>query len=886
MYEIWIDDVELTGGDATTRHYVENRLTLTTMEGDTLYMGTTENNYMQLPTEALEEGQLYKVSVTQSYSSGLTSEEAICRWVYAPCDNLEGANDLTGFTDTTGIVLSWTYPVVNDSTTTIRTKSNGNRDAWDLLMTFTAPESGHYGVAYDGDNFYTSNWGYSSAAYNFYKYDLSGNMIEGFNISGCGTLRGMTYDGQYFYGVANSSTVYCIDLANHTLINMFTSEYGTMRGITYDPQRDGFWVIGNWSGNLTLIDRNGVVQFYGPEPSSVSDIAYYMDEDGVDHVFCFNNGDNCVYDYNIMTNTLEGAVFNFSNTPGYDGGSSGGCTVGEYDGKMAFIGDIQQSPNLIGVYELRETAAPEPSPIGAPFAAAIFRDGEWIGYTVDPMFIDADGTEANTYEVRIVYDGAKQCPYNNAYFSMSCPQTVLFPHEITAIANPTEGGTVTGEGTYYYGDTCTLTATANENYAFINWTDADGVEVSTEAEYSFMVTADAAFVANFELTTIVQTTSLALNWNWWSTYVEADDLIEQLEASLGANGMTIKSQNGFVQYLADYDIWYGSQNFSITNEAFYMIQTSAACDVQITGLPANPTEHPITLSHGWNWIGYPNNVHLPFTTAFSNITPSDNDQVKSQSHGFASYMEAYSIWYGTLSDYGIDPGMGLMYKSNNNTAFDFTYPTERSESETAYTVEDNHWMADYHTYAENMTITAVVELDDVELSSDNYELAAFANGELRGSARLLYVEPLHRYMAFLTVPGDEAVEISFGLYDNTTGMENFNSVDGLVYTTNAVVGNMSEPLVVRFRSTTSIADLESNLHVYPNPVNHGERFSIDLPEGSKVRVEIVNALGAVLSTETSTKAPASILAPNTAGIYTLRITVEGKGTYCRKLVVK
>ena len=91
--------------------------------------------------------------------------------------------------------------------------AKSGRNPWDLMLTFSAAEGGHYGVAYDGTNFYTSNWGYSSAAHNFYQYDLEGNMIEGFEIAGCGTLRGMTYDGTYFYGVANSSTVYCVDLA-------------------------------------------------------------------------------------------------------------------------------------------------------------------------------------------------------------------------------------------------------------------------------------------------------------------------------------------------------------------------------------------------------------------------------------------------------------------------------------------------------------------------------------------------------------------------------------------------------------------------------------------------------------------------------------------------
>ena len=267
--------------------------------------------------------------------------------------------------------ISWAEPMAidaaadKDPNATSAPTNTGNRAPWDLMMTFTAPEGGHYGVAYDGNNFYTSNWGYSAAAYNFYKYDLSGNMLEGFNISGCGTLRGITYDGTNFYGVANSSTVYCVDLANHSVVSTFTSAYGAMRGITYDPERDGFWVIGNWSGNLTLIDRTGAIQFTGPAPTSASDLAYYKDENNVEHVFCFNNGDNGVYDYNITTNTLGGSVFNFNSAPGATG-TSGGCTVGYFNGKTAFIGDLQQTPNLIAIYELRDGGGVGPTPGPTP----------------------------------------------------------------------------------------------------------------------------------------------------------------------------------------------------------------------------------------------------------------------------------------------------------------------------------------------------------------------------------------------------------------------------------------------------------------------------------------------------------------------------------------
>ncbi len=70
------------------------------------------------------------------------------------------------------------------------------------------------------------------------------------------------------------------------------------------------------------------------------------------------------------------------------------------------------------------------------------------------------------------------------------------PYTITASCNPTEAGTVTGAGTFNAGETCTLTATANPGYYFLNWTK-DGLEVGTVETYTFTVTEDAEYVANF-----------------------------------------------------------------------------------------------------------------------------------------------------------------------------------------------------------------------------------------------------------------------------------------------------------------------------------------------------------------------------------------------------
>ena len=73
----------------------------------------------------------------------------------------------------------------------------------------------------------------------------------------------------------------------------------------------------------------------------------------------------------------------------------------------------------------------------------------------------------------------------------------MLSYEVTTSVNIEEAGVVTSAETYKHGDTVTLTATANEGYEFLNWTENDSV-VSVEADYSFVITNDRNLVANFE----------------------------------------------------------------------------------------------------------------------------------------------------------------------------------------------------------------------------------------------------------------------------------------------------------------------------------------------------------------------------------------------------
>ena len=81
--------------------------------------------------------------------------------------------------------------------------------------------------------------------------------------------------------------------------------------------------------------------------------------------------------------------------------------------------------------------------------------------------------------------------------SVRLAQVKVVNHIISVSANNPEWGTVTGAGEYEDGATATITATPNFDYVFVNWT-LNGEVVSSEATYTFTVTADAHLEANFK----------------------------------------------------------------------------------------------------------------------------------------------------------------------------------------------------------------------------------------------------------------------------------------------------------------------------------------------------------------------------------------------------
>jgi len=480
----------------------------------------------------------------------------------------------------------------------------------------------------------------------------------------------------------------------------------------------------------------------------------------------------------------------------------------------------------------------------------------------------------------VLRDSPFVMPFHNQNNDQDATGNSVIYYTINALANPIEGGLVIGTGYFMEGETCNLTATANEGYSFTNWMKGDEI-VSTEATYSFTVTEDASFVANFTESGVTQTTNLAQGWSWWSTYIEmnGNNGLQQLEQSLGHNGLMIKTQSPYVQNYypsLGYDYWFGPlTNVGLTNEAGYQISLSNACQAVVSGAVADAATHPVTIAPSWNWIGYPVMTQQSLSTALANFTPAANDLIKGQNSS-ATYYANYG-WFPT--SFTLRPGQGYMYLSNATENKTLTYAVGRGDNELVKAPE-RIWTNDEHAFVGNLTVMAVVAIDGEEQRSEELELGAFVGGECRGSAVLVYFEPTDRWYAILTIAGEEGEEINFAVINRRKANINARSINRVVFVDNAVVGNLDQPYEVDFAT-------EDALRIYPNPVERNEAFMLDIPSNETVaEMFVCNVLGDVVLHKEGKQDGQQISGVAVSGVYTVKVVCKSGNVYVGRLIVK
>ena len=111
---------------------------------------------------------------------------------------------------------------------------------------------------------------------------------------------------------------------------------------------------------------------------------------------------------------------------------------------------------------------------------------EFISWTLGDTEISSDA------------DFSYTMPAKDITLTANFEETPAPTYQLTLVANPEEGGSVSGSGEYDEDAEVKLSATANDGYEFVNWTNEDNDSISDEAEFDFTMPAeDVTFTAIF-----------------------------------------------------------------------------------------------------------------------------------------------------------------------------------------------------------------------------------------------------------------------------------------------------------------------------------------------------------------------------------------------------
>ena len=190
----------------------------------------------------------------------------------------------------------------------------------------------------------------------------------------------------------------------------------------------------------------------------------------------------------------------------------------------------------------------------------------------------------NGYRYRCVVRGSCGVQYSSvAILTVQLPVNY---YEIVLSEEPEESGTVSGAGAHEEGENCTVTATPAMGYDFVNWTE-DGVEVSQDSAYTFMVETNRDLVAHFTLQEIDIVANVVPigsgTVNGAGTYLYGDHVL-----------LTAIPNTGYV-----FDNWTENGEVVSTNQSIsFTAQTNRNLEANFSVLQVNITAIPVPASNG------------------------------------------------------------------------------------------------------------------------------------------------------------------------------------------------------------------------------------------------------------------------------------------------
>ena len=303
-----------------------------------------------------------------------------------------------------------------------------------------------------------------------------------------------------------------------------------------------------------------------------------------------------------------------------------------------------------------------------------------------------------------------------------------------------------------------------------------------------------AFVQNFRLQE---------GWNWVSFNLKSDQLSD-VNTLLGgmkwSNGdiLTDMGSDLTMTYEAAQKQWIASGStagVTISPKNAYAIKVSEAGTLPISGtVIKEQDDRTITVSKGWNAIGYTPMTNLSVETAlsdyFDNAEPGD--VIKSHTE-FAYFTKAGNTgrWRGSLQY--MKPGEGYMMLRKGEGDASFTYPYYDMSSNFREDWTTSTTRAAAAKARTTMTVTATTKGFEPE---EGDVLVAYVNGEQVGAAELSTLNEESTTGFYLSIAGDAANGVWFAIERDGEIVASTGEV--MTYKANAVVGTPDEPTAINF----------------------------------------------------------------------------------------
>ena len=420
--------------------------------------------------------------------------------VYVPCGSLSDYQNADGWKEFNNIFECFEVKEITAAVTPANSGTVTGAGTYEIGTTCTLTS-----IANEGWSFYSWTEDGDGVSNNpEYSFMVTGNRNLVANFIAEGSLCSLTIEMYDSWGDGWNGGKLTVsdDFGGYNKVTLSGGSSGSTTLLVPDGSHITLgWINGNYDSECSFNVRyaNGDLIYHGEDMSS--DFSFEFDMDCPATMFTITATANPIeggtvigagtYNHGATATLMTAANTNYT----FINWTKNGTIVSAYP-TYSFI--VTEDASYVANFELNSytiTATANPVEGGIVTGAGIYNHGAMATLTATTntgyTFINwtKNGTVVSTeqtYSFTVTEDASYVANFE------------LNSYTITATANPIEGGTIIGAGTYTHGATVTLTANANTGYTFINWTN-NGTAVSTNPTYSFTVTEDASYVANFEL---------------------------------------------------------------------------------------------------------------------------------------------------------------------------------------------------------------------------------------------------------------------------------------------------------------------------------------------------------------------------------------------------